>query len=131
MGSPKNIYVILNPDGEPVAATPFGESAQSFVVENKGMRFVKVPRLKGASAVSMNKREDAISERMVDSAISAKLGGVPLSVFAKSRGVRYDELRDRVNSKWGYSKPWPNMKPKESEGPGGWKNHKGIFEKEN
>jgi len=131
MATGKPIYVVLDSDGQPVAATPFVESAQNFVASDKSATFVKVPRLTAHSAVSLEKRESVITERIVDMAISAKLQGTSLSKFAKARGVRYEELRDRVNAKWGYSKPWPTGKPgKKANGgsPTKWTNHRAIFE---
>ena len=130
MGVTKQMFVILDRDGKPIAATPFGESAQSYVVENKGTRFVQVTRLKEHSAVFSDRRDGDITDRTVDAAISAKLQGTPLSAFAKSRGVKYEDLRDRVNAKWGYSKPWPSVRPKKKEeGKGKWKGHRTIFGK--
>jgi len=127
MATSKQICVILGEDGKPIAATPFVESAQNFVAQNEGTSFVKVARIKGHSAVSLSRRENAITECIVDAAISAKLQGTSLSKFAKAHGVRYPELRDRVNAKWGYSKPWPTMRPKKKEeGRQRW-NHDGLF----
>ena len=97
MGQDRNIFVILDRDGKPIAATPYSESAQRYVAGDKGTRFVRVPRMKAHSAVSLQRREDEITERIVDAAISAKLQGTPLSRFAKARGVKYVDLRDKVN----------------------------------
>jgi len=135
MGKEKPIYVVLDRDGEPVAASLYSESAREFCAKHRGSRFVKVPRVEVYSATSISEPEETVTEAMVDSAISAKLAGVSLTKFAKARGVRYDVLRDRVNAKWGYTRPWPRSsdarkgEPKgEPKGEGKWKNNKALFD---
>jgi hypothetical protein len=101
------IYVVFDNDGEVIGATLDKGMAKAHVDSHPGHRQKKVPRLTECSAATHRNKKNEVTPALVQLAIRAKIGGVSLSTFAKSRGVKYVTLRDAVNEEWGFTKPWP------------------------
>lgn len=108
MSTSTTAYVVLNAEGEidSVALNPI--DAQVYAAKNKGYRYVTAPRLRNATSVTFGKME--ITSKLVDDAIHSKLNGTSLTQFARLRGLKGNDiarLRNAVNVRWGYTKPWP------------------------
>ena len=100
------IHVVLDEKSEMVGGTFDVKIAMSYVQAHPGHTWKRIPRLRECSAAT-HQGKNEITPELIQSAIQAKLTGISLSSFAKTRNVRYEHLRDAVNSEWGFTKPWP------------------------